>query len=874
MAYFEDDTESPSMDRISIDSDVHDPDNDRLRLGRALARDFQSPSYSSENGRHNNNDNNNHNNDDDSCTLDSFDISNDAAGMSTRRLEMLQRTPTIDTQLLDQFPDFSMAGHGIAEDSLEIGRGGNGRGNIDDSLRSVEFSSQQPFSIGGSTRKSDRRLFAGITSPDAARNPSFSSMQSDPPEIPFRRGTAANKGKEKARASNLRGQRLGSITNFDLSQIEVSTPKNNRARSGPTANQGGTKIADFVSNSGSGGSRSRFADIQRSLEFDEEDSVSESESISIRPRALAGSRFVGSRQPATTNAATGAKRVSRVPETKKNDLTDDLPAIVAKSRKQPPAKIPQNFKSTDAFLHELGLGGTTTATDLKNRLNQLKDLNASRGDNTTIGITQQSYLLPQMSDLSELISGYPGDVTRMSHKKGPFNNTRGHKPIESIPIPHDERAILMAMRLLQDKVADLESSKAEAEHRCTKLQDDLRKSEARVRLEQHKTKPVEETLTRKRGGDNAFGGSNDGDSQERLKEKYKLEFQMDKLNLENTIGSLHAQIDKLTRDLETSKIALKHMQEERNFAVNSVALAIANTEDLKASMEELKGEIERLKMDNYELEMRGERERGEWKNLEERLRRKAKVAKESALLAQDVMREAARRDAATAAAMEAAEQEAARVERREQRAREKEEQREAQKKQERTVMEERARIEKEIEEKREQQRVVEQKKKVEKMIEQQLKDNRPDLLYAAKAYPGPDGLLSTSANSAFIPSAKLKNGKERAIILPKRTKKQVMIDDAGNETVIHTPQEEVDIEKQSKLEQPLRDDTIMSISVSSYMGFCSTGVNRTNNEKYSPRKSRKSQERSTPNAGRGRPLQQLLMLFREQQLRMSKRKSR
>lgn len=869
MAYFDDDdTESPS-----IMSGAHGPDNDRLRLGRALARDFQSTSFSSTSsrGRHNNNNKNknNNNDDDDSCTLDTFDISNDAAGMSTRRLDMLQQTPTIDTQLLDQFPDFSMAGHGIAEDSLEVGRGNGNRGNIDDSLRSVEFSSQQPFSIGGSTRKSDRRLFATVSSPNPDRNLSFSSIQSDPYEIPLRRGAATNKGKEKARVpSNLGGQRLGSITNFDLSQIEISTPKNNRAKSGLPGSQGGTKITDFVSNSGSGGSGSRFADIQRSLEFDDEESASESESISIRPRAFAGSRFAGSpksRQPSTTNAATGAKRVSRVPETKKNDLTDDLPAIVAKSRKQPPAKIPQNFKSTDAFLHELGLDGTTTTTDLKNRLNQLKDINACKGDNTTMGITQQSYLLPQMSDLSELISGYPGDVTRMSYKRGPFNNTRGHKPIDSIPIPHDERAILMAMRLLQEKVADLESSKAEVEHRCMKLQDDLRKSEARVHLEQQKTKSAEEILTRKRSGESVPGGSDDGDSQERLKEKHRLELQMDKLNLETSVGSLHGQLEKLTRDLETSKIALKHMQEERNFAVNSVVLAIANSEDLKTSMEELRGEIERLKTENYEQEMRGERERGEWKNREERLRRKVKEAKESALLAQDVMREAVRRDAVTAIAMEAAELEAARVERREQRVREKEEQKEAQKKEERAAMEEQVRIEQELEEKREQQRVVEQKKKVEKMIEQQLKDNRPDLLYAARSYPSSSG-LSAPVDSAFIPSAKSRNGKERAIVLPKRSRKQVTIENEGNETVIRTPQEEFDAEKQNKVYQLQGDDTVMSISVSSNTGFHKARANMADDEDCSPRKSKKSRERSTPNAGKGKPLQQPPTLFREQHL--------
>lgn len=543
MAYFDDETDSPSMGHVSIISDAHNPENDRLRLGRELARDFQSTSFSSNSSRgsgyqnkNGSSNSNNNNDDDDSGTLGTFDISNDAAGMSTRRLDMLQQTPTIDTQLLNQFPDFSMVGHDLAEDSIEVGRGDN-RTAGDDSLRSIDFSSQQPFSIGGSTRKSDRKLFSATSNPDVGRKLSLSSTHSDPSgllPLPTRRTAApTNKGKEKTRVGSALGaQRLGSITNFDLSQIEISTPKNNRGRSGLGSNQGGTKITDFVSNSGSGGSRSRFADIQRSLEFDDDESASENGSISIRPRGFISSRFGGSprpRQTTTANAAIGGKRASRISATK-NDLTDDLPAIVAKTRKQPSAKVPQNFKSTDAFLHELGLDGTTNTMDLKTRLNQLKDIDTGKGDNTTMGITQQSYLLPQMSDLSELISGYPGDATRMSHKRGPFNNTKGHRPIESIPVPHDERAVLMAMRLLQDKVTDLESSKAEAEHRCVKLEGELRRSETRIRLEQQKTRLAGETLTKKQSGDSAFGGSDGGESQERVKEKQKLELQMDKLS--------------------------------------------------------------------------------------------------------------------------------------------------------------------------------------------------------------------------------------------------------------------------------------------------------------------------------------------------------
>lgn len=323
------------------------------------------------------------------------------------------------------------------------------------------------------------------------------------------------------------------------------------------------------------------------------------------------------------------------------------------------------------------------------------------------------------------------------------------------------------------------------------------------------------------------------------------------IELESTINSLHSQLDKLTRDLETAKIALKHMQEERNSAVNSVALAIANNEDLKASMEGLKSEIERLKIESYEQQIRGEREREEWKDREERLRRKAKEAKETALLAQGVMREAAKRDAATAAAMQAAEKEAARVERREQRAREKEAQKELQKEQERAAMEEQVRIEKQLQEKREQDRVNEQKKKLEIMIEQQLKEIRPDL-YTAKSYTNASELLTGDQN--LVQGARSKKGKERAIVLPKRSRKQVTIEDAGNETVIHTPQEEQEAvaRRGDGVEQVLPDDTVMSISVSSTRVPMISVRSRLISEKYSPRKSRGLQKRSMPSERRGR----------------------
>ncbi|CAZ84374.1 unnamed protein product [Tuber melanosporum] len=445
---------------------------------------------------------------------------------------------------------------------------------------------------------------------------------------------------------------------------------------------------------------------------------------------------------------------------KDDDLTADVPAIVAKARRTGSGTdkpVPRSFKSTDAFLQELGLDGHTTTTDLKERLDKLKDVDSGRapglhkpGDET-IGITQQSFLLPQMSDLSELISGYPGDATRFSRKRTSGGFPKTHKPLESIPVPHDERAILMAMKLLQDKVEALEGSKAEAEQQCMHLEHELRRSEIRIRQEQHRAKAAEDSLIRKRGGDSAFGGSNDGDAEERAKEKMKLEHQMEKLSalsllslakcifaynsaeLETTINGLLTRLDALTRELEVSKIALRHMQEERNSAINSAAMTISTNEDLKAVNEELRIEIAHLRQGRSDYDFRDK----EWKIREDRLRRKAREARDAAAVAEVVARDTARREKSKEAA---ASEESVMAERREQRTREKE----AEKARERLDIEEK----KIAEEQRAKERIALQKERFDKMVEHQLRKLRPDLFMARLDIPAAPSL---AVNRVSVP---------------------------------------------------------------------------------------------------------------------------
>jgi hypothetical protein len=90
--------------------------------------------------------------------------------------------------------------------------------------------------------------------------------------------------------------------------------------------------------------------------------------------------------------------------------------------------------------------------------------------------TAQSFMLPDLPNLTELVSGVFQDGTPVFSKSTPArsrfaapNNSRGGRrqpnyiPIDSVPIPDEEKAIFAALQLLQDKVSELESERAEAE---------------------------------------------------------------------------------------------------------------------------------------------------------------------------------------------------------------------------------------------------------------------------------------------------------------------------------------------------------------------------------------------------------------------------
>lgn len=95
-------------------------------------------------------------------------------------------------------------------------------------------------------------------------------------------------------------------------------------------------------------------------------------------------------------------------------------------------------------------------------------------------VTRQSFLLPDLPNISDLVSGVYEDGTPVYSRQQKMRSTRfvsppqdaedvsltrEHMPLDAVPIPEDEKALFVSLRLLQDKVAELEMAKSEAEKR-------------------------------------------------------------------------------------------------------------------------------------------------------------------------------------------------------------------------------------------------------------------------------------------------------------------------------------------------------------------------------------------------------------------------
>lgn len=235
--------------------------------------------------------------------------------------------------------------------------------------------------------------------------------------------------------------------------------------------------------------------------------------------------------------------------------------------------------------------------------------------------TQQSFMLPDLPNISELVSGVYEDGTpvfsrhgkprtsRFLSASGKASKSQNYLGVNEIPIPADEQAIFLSLKLLQDKVATLEKTNAEAENAIQ----DLRQKERVLEAEKNDRRRAPRSNSAL-GTTDSDGGQETGGSQRKLS--------IEKNRLETSVRALQTQLDSSNRKTSTAEIILKNITQERDSAISQLGVAYFTIEQLKVENESLKGENNELKTRLGQLGSDHENETQKWIAKEEALQRK------------------------------------------------------------------------------------------------------------------------------------------------------------------------------------------------------------------------------------------------------------
>ncbi|KAL6716485.1 hypothetical protein ACLMJK_006052 [Lecanora helva] len=201
--------------------------------------------------------------------------------------------------------------------------------------------------------------------------------------------------------------------------------------------------------------------------------------------------------------------------------------------------------------------------------------------------TQQSFMLPDLPNISELVSGVFEDGTPVFSRHGksrasrfaPVAQPKGSSDQEyanvyEIPVPDDEQAIFLSLKLLQDKVATLEKSNAEAANTIDELQQKNQKLES---AKQDRRRPPR--------NDSALGSTDSDNAHETSNGHRKV--LIEKNRLESSVRALQQQVDAGQRKSSTAETILKQITQERDSAVSQLGVAYVTIEQLKADNESL-----------------------------------------------------------------------------------------------------------------------------------------------------------------------------------------------------------------------------------------------------------------------------------------------
>lgn len=227
--------------------------------------------------------------------------------------------------------------------------------------------------------------------------------------------------------------------------------------------------------------------------------------------------------------------------------------------------------------------------------------------------TQQSFAVPNMPNVNELVSGVYEDGRLVFSRDSSARASRGSnvqqrqtsRPdlvhVDDIAVDDEEQDIYLALKLAQDKVADLERERAETEVFIKELENTnrvLESEKARQRL-QRSDSAIGMTDGASDGGDDMGSGR-----RKLLIEKNRESLSATSgqcattncsLGLESSVRALQSQVASIDRHAAVSETALRNVTNERDSAVSQLSVAFFTIEQLKTDNASLSDENQALR---------------------------------------------------------------------------------------------------------------------------------------------------------------------------------------------------------------------------------------------------------------------------------------
>lgn len=252
--------------------------------------------------------------------------------------------------------------------------------------------------------------------------------------------------------------------------------------------------------------------------------------------------------------------------------------------------------------------------------------------------TNQSYVIPDMPNITELITGHRQDGTPIFNRSvksrsrfaTPANRRAStkasHVPVENVPVPADTKALYVSLQLLQEKVTELESSKEQSEQKLEEYELEVLQLKSKLEEREHARDNIDSGI----GSD-----AEDGKLKNLESDKSSMYTPTCALisatdititELEASLRTLQDRLDRANRKINKSENQVSNLIKDRDALHAQLGLAYLNAQDddesraLTNEVQKLRKELGRATKDHekrmsqltrQELELRGKIERRE-----------------------------------------------------------------------------------------------------------------------------------------------------------------------------------------------------------------------------------------------------------------------